>query len=131
MTTHAAQTPWRTDTSYGGMSEPAARASWEAAQRKPTPTSDVNVVSVVWPALDEAAYYGLAGDVVRTISPHTEADPVAILIQVLIYFGNLVGRSPHFRVGADDHRANLFGVLVGESSKGRKGTSGSWARSVM
>jgi hypothetical protein len=30
-----------------------------------------------WPVMDEAAYYGLAGDEVRTIGPHTEADPVA------------------------------------------------------
>ncbi len=32
-----------------------------------------------WPAMDQEAYHGLAGDVVRTIEPHTEADPVAIL----------------------------------------------------
>jgi hypothetical protein len=28
----------------------------------------------------EEAYYGLAGDVVRAIGPHTEASPVALLI---------------------------------------------------
>ena len=33
-----------------------------------------------WPVMDQAAYHGLAGDVVRAIEPHTEADPVAILI---------------------------------------------------
>jgi 5S rRNA maturation endonuclease (ribonuclease M5) len=32
---------------------------------------------------DEAAFYGLAGDLVRRIEPHTEADPVALLSQVL------------------------------------------------
>ena len=90
----------------------------------------VNVVSVVWPAMDEAAYYGLAGDVVKTIAPHTEADPVAILIQVLTYFGNVVGRCPYYQIEADRHHANLFIVLVGESAKGRKGTSGGRARSV-
>ena len=35
-----------------------------------------------WPAMDQEAYHGLAGDVVRTIEPHTEADPVAILDSV-------------------------------------------------
>ena len=34
------------------------------------------------PRIGEAAYHGLAGDIVRTIEPHTEADPVAISIQM-------------------------------------------------
>jgi hypothetical protein len=43
-----------------------------------------------WPApIDEAAYYGLAGDIARTLEPQTEADPVAILIHVLVGVGNL------------------------------------------
>jgi hypothetical protein len=85
---------------------------------------------VAWPTMDEGAYYGLAGDVVRTIAPHTEADPVAILIQVLVYFGNVVGRAPYYLVEADEHHTNLYAVLVGSSSKSRKGTSGSRARSI-
>jgi hypothetical protein len=45
-----------------------------------------------WPApVDEAAYYGLAGDIVRTLEPQTEADPVALLIHVLVGVGNLAG----------------------------------------
>ena len=35
-----------------------------------------------WPVLDAAAYHGLAGEVVRTIAPQTEADPVALLLQL-------------------------------------------------
>jgi hypothetical protein len=35
-----------------------------------------NPEPVGWPDLDEAAFYGLPGDVVRTfLEPHTEADP--------------------------------------------------------
>lgn len=84
-----------------------------------------------WPVIDDAAFYGLVGDVVSTIAPHTEADPVAILTQVLVMFGNVVGRSPYYQVEADQHHANLFCVLVGQSAKGRKGTSASRARSIM
>jgi hypothetical protein len=83
-----------------------------------------------WPLIDDAAYYGLAGDVVRTIEPHSEADPVAILIQLLAYFGNIVGRNPHYRVEGDYHRANIYTVLVGDTSKGRKGTSAGRVKSV-
>jgi hypothetical protein len=80
--------------------------------------------------MDEAAYHGLAGDVVRTIAPHTEADPVAILIQFLTVFGNIIGNAPHYLVESDRHPANLFVVLVGASSKGRKGTAAGRVRAI-
>ena len=73
--------------------------------------------------LREQALYGLAGHVVRTLAPHTEAHPAAILLQFLAAFGNAAGPSPHCLVGPTRHRLNLFVVLVGESSKARKGTS--------
>jgi hypothetical protein len=60
---------------------------------------------------------------VRTLAPHTEAQPEAILLQLLAAFGNLIGPGPHCMVGATRHPLNLFLVLVGESSKARKGTS--------
>jgi hypothetical protein len=72
---------------------------------------------------DEYALYGLAGEAVRTLAPHTEAQPEAILLQLLAAFGNVIGPSPHCMVGATRHALNLFVVLVGESSKARKGTS--------
>jgi hypothetical protein len=80
-----------------------------------------------WPApLAQEALYGLAGDVVRTIEPATEADPAALLLQFLTAFGNVIARNAYFRIEADEHFMNLFVVLVGESSKARKGTS--WGR---
>ncbi len=73
--------------------------------------------------LNEKAYYGLAGEVVKLILPHSEADPVALLINFLTCFGNIVGNTPHFKIGADKHTMRLFSVLVGESAKARKGHS--------
>ena len=70
-----------------------------------------------------AAYHGLAGAIVNTIAPHTEADPVAILAQLLIAFGAAVGRGAWFSVEATRHHPNEFLVLVGDSSKARKGSS--------
>jgi hypothetical protein len=80
-----------------------------------------------WPdPMGEEAFYGLPGKIVRTIEPASEADPAALLIQTLVAFGSVVGRTPHFAVEADRHHANEFVVLVGRSSKARKGTS--WGR---
>jgi hypothetical protein len=84
-----------------------------------------------WPTLDEAALHGLPGDVVRAIGPHTEADPVAILVQFMGAAGNAIGRGPHYRVEADRHGPNVFAVLVGVTAKGRKGTSWGRVRQVM
>ena len=77
-----------------------------------------------WPnPIDEAAYYGLAGEIVRLIEPHSEADPVALMAQSLAGFGNLIGRTAHFIAEADTHYCNLYISLVGATAKGRKGTS--------
>ena len=84
-----------------------------------------------WPAaLDAAAFHGAAGEITRTIEPNTEADPAAILLQTLAAAGNLIGRGPHFRVEGDEHHANLFLLNVGDTSKGRKGTSWGQVRSL-
>jgi hypothetical protein len=82
-----------------------------------------------WPApLAEEAFHGLAGDAVRVLEPASEADPAALLFQLLIAFGNVIGRDPHFIVEADRHGANEYLVLVGRTSKARKGTS--WGRTL-
>jgi hypothetical protein len=69
------------------------------------------------------AFYGLAGDYVRAIEPHTEADPAALLVQFITMFGNAAGRHCFSRAEADRHYPALFAVLVGNTSHGRKGTS--------
>ena len=84
-----------------------------------------------WPVLHDAAYYGLAGKVVHTIEPHSEADPVAILLQFLAAFGNAVGISPYYQVEGNKHRPKLFVVTSGATSKGRKGTALGRIRQLM
>jgi len=85
---------------------------------------DRNRISFEYPKpLSESAYYGLAGDLVKEIEPHSEADPAALLVNFLTCFGNQAGNKPHFLIGADRHPVNLFCVLVGTTSKGRKGHS--------
>ncbi len=80
--------------------------------------------------LAEEGAVGFMEDLVGTIAPHSEADPMALIIQFLAAFGNLVGRRAYFQAERDRHYPNLFAVLVGETSKGRKGTSWSQAMRV-
>ena len=87
--------------------------------------------SQAWPAAPaEIAYHGPLGELVHQLEPHTEADPVAVLTQLLVTFGNAIGRTPYVSVEADRHYPNLFSVLVGDTSKARKGTSWGQARRV-
>ena len=85
-----------------------------------------------WPKpLADQAFHGIAGEIVRAIEPHTEADPAALLFQFLGGFGNLVGRCPHTVADASRHGCNLFTAIVGVSSKGRKGTAWNHVRRVL
>jgi hypothetical protein len=87
--------------------------------------------SAPWPVLADEALHGLAGDVVRAADPHTEADKVAVLAGFLAAVGSVAGRTAHVRVGPDSHYLKLFVGLVGETSKGRKGTSWGPVRDLM
>jgi hypothetical protein len=84
-----------------------------------------------WPELPDEARHGFVGRLLDVVGPHTEADPVAIIGQMLAGFGAAIGRGPHFTAERDRHGGNIFLVLVGETSKGRKGTSLGYARELI
>jgi|GEM_PF-1353392 hypothetical protein len=71
----------------------------------------------------DAAFHGLSGDFVRLVIPHTEADPVALLINFITAFGHCADRNFYYLVESKRHHGNLFIVLIGSTSKARKGTS--------
>jgi hypothetical protein len=126
-----------------GATEPEIQAALEVANRDrcQPPLDDSEVAGIAasvgryppansepeveqtWPGLPPEALHGLAGDIIRALEPHTEADPVALLAQLLIAFGSAVGRGPYFMVEADRHGCNESVVLVGETARGRKGVS--------
>ena len=76
-----------------------------------------------WPHMAAEAFCGLAGHLCTLLSPHTEADDVALLIQFLAYFGTMIGRAAHYQVEATRHYTNIYACLVGKTAKARKGTS--------
>ena len=76
-----------------------------------------------FPKPDKSIFYGISGEIIKSIEPETESDPIALLISLFVAFGNIIGRKAYYEVEATRHYANLFVVGVGESSRGRKGTS--------
>lgn len=88
--------------------------------------------TTAWPQdMDTDAFYGLAGEIVNTIAPHSEADKNGLLMQLLVAIGNCVGPSPYYRVESTKHHPNLFAVMVGDTAKARKGTSWQWIPKIL
>jgi hypothetical protein len=50
-----------------------------------------------WPApVGEPALHGPAGEFVRRTAPHTESDPIALLVQFLVCFGAAARRGVQY-----------------------------------
>jgi hypothetical protein len=65
------------------------------------------------------------------IAPHTEADPAALLTQLLAGFGSPVGRHGYFVTDRARQFSNLYAVIVGFTAKGRKRTSQNHSRRIL
>ncbi len=93
---------------------------------------ETDEADVEWPApCPKAAFHGLAGTFAQSLSPHTEADKVALLGSVLCAFGAAIGPNARAFAGDDEHPARLYFGLVGRTSKARKGSSWSPVRERM
>ena len=73
-------------------------------------------------------YLRTSGDITKFIEPESEADPLAIYLQLIVAFGNYIGRTAFFEIEATKHYTNLFANIVGDSSISRKGTAGDYAK---
>ena len=97
----------------------AIKNAEEVMLDSPSPTPELPH----FPVMAKEAFCGLPGEIVHMIEPHTESDSVAVLLTLHAFFGNAIGRGPHYRVEGDEHGPNLFALLVGDTAKARKGTS--------
>ena len=78
----------------------------------------------VWPKpLSRDAMPGIIGEFIDEATNHSEADPAAVLAQFLNRFAIECGAKPHLKIGESRHSARENVVIVGDTSKGRKGTS--------
>jgi hypothetical protein len=114
----AAARPWAPPVEGEGEDGPAIEAAIVASMAAaPAPHP--------WPVMAPEAFHGLAGQFVRAVAPHTEADPVALLLSFLAAASAALGPGPFVVADETVHRLRLWPVLVGETSKARKGSS--WA----
>lgn len=114
----------------GGLSAPQSFKTSQTSQTSQGEDADAWTPNVKkWPTLGEKALYGIVGDFVSLATENSEADPVAVLATLLVRFGVEAGSidpnaRAHLYVGESRHEPRINSVLVGNSSKARKGTSG-------
>jgi hypothetical protein len=112
-----------------GIHPEAALVSGPIPAEKDLYRDDAGAIS--WPVLPEAAQHGVAGSLAVSGAEGTEADPAGVLVTSLTWASALIGSKPVQYVGDAEHYARLFCVLVGASSKARKGTTEGPVRRVM
>lgn len=77
----------------------------------------------LWPRSIDFKTLGNAGRIAILASHGTEIDPHAVLFSLLTVTGGVIGPDIYLNVGETRHHPRLFSVLVGASSRGRKGSS--------
>lgn len=82
----------------------------------------IDVEPATWPILDDKAYPGWIGEFVSMACEKSEADPVAVLITLLLRFAAEI-QGAYLHIGDAKHFGRTNAVIVGNSSKARKGTS--------
>lgn len=83
------------------------------------------------PVPDPAVFSGFVGDAVTLLDPTTEADPVAVLANLLSAGGAIIGPGPFLRLGDDRHPALIWALTVGATAAGRKGAATATARRLL
>ena len=92
--------------------------------------TDKLIDAPLWPSLDPAALQGNAGRIVRLVANSTEADPAAILADLLATFGVWVGEGPHLYVANSKHPPLVWPLVIGGTTEGAKGTSRTVVRAI-
>ncbi len=67
-------------------------------------------------------FHGILGEIVMANDACTESDPAAVLDQLYVLAGNVIGRGPHCYADSVRHGVNENVLVIGPTGDGRKGT---------
>jgi Protein of unknown function (DUF3987) len=101
---------WQEGTEISEEEEIELRMRYYRLEEKPFPQP-----------MAEAAFYGIAGRIVKIIEADNEPCRENLLAHFLVFTGNYLGRNAHLRQGGI-HHLNEYLVIAGETAKGAKGT---------
>lgn len=75
------------------------------------------------PQLHPVAYHGVLADMVDAACANSEAVPPSVAIHILARFAAAIGRTAYIQIGDQQRHLRMNALIIGPSSKGRKGTS--------
>lgn len=75
------------------------------------------------PQLIPIALFGMLKEITDIACKNTEAVPISVAVHVMTRFAATIGRTAYIQLGDTRRYLNLFSLVVGPTSKGRKGTS--------
>jgi hypothetical protein len=74
--------------------------------------------------IDSPSMTGILGQIVRTVLPHSEADPFGLLMTALSRSSAFLGSGAYVPVSAGSRQpARLYVILVGSTARARKGVT--------
>ncbi|MEU4233382.1 hypothetical protein AB0F17_54635 [Nonomuraea sp. NPDC026600] len=83
------------------------------------------------PVISNEAFHGLFGRITDALDPYTEGSKVGVMVSLMSAYSAYIGYGPTVETGKGSSPLALWGVLVGRSGVGRKGTATGIARRVV
>jgi hypothetical protein len=80
------------------------------------------------PELRPVALLGVLGEMVEAACASSEAVPSTVALHILARFAVTMGRSAYINIGDEQRHLRMNALIVGPTSKGRKGTSAEMPR---
>ncbi|WP_433245355.1 DUF3987 domain-containing protein [Streptosporangium sp. CA-135522] len=75
------------------------------------------------PVISDDAFHGLFGRITDALDPYTEGSKVGVMVSLMSAYSAYIGYGPTVETGKGSSPLALWGVLVGQSGKGRKGAA--------
>ncbi|WP_431915221.1 DUF3987 domain-containing protein [Nonomuraea jabiensis] len=83
------------------------------------------------PVISNEAFHALFGRITDALDPYTEGSKVGVMVSLMSAYSAYIGYGPTVETGKGSSPLALWGVLVGRSGVGRKGTATGIARRVI
>jgi putative DNA primase/helicase len=82
------------------------------------------------PELRPCGLAGILGEMVSAACANSEAVPTTVAIHILARFAVTMGRTAYINIGDEQRHLRMNALIVGPTSKGRKGTSAAMPRKL-